>query len=318
MFMGYRLAMGDMVGERIRDGQKVFVISSWNTKDPQPAKPKGKQSDQEFNLSIGAPERHMTLQYIVTESTLGSSVQDQVATALNLKEYEPIITFKHNPIALNKTLNEQGINATSHLSLSTVTNMRLHVHYNLSDKPYVYDVTIPFNKTGYDLRASVAKKINILKGHDFQILNSIGDPIPDSRLLWTITQDDAHLAIANMDGESEFNLDSDSDDDMEVDPIEAKNIRLLFKDAEGISRRADFEFDVTDKTVQQLYDEVKEYFLAEDNETSGKLFTLKYNFMHMRLTDKIIDIVEDPNHIAFDVEWGKALTSASQEAIVIS
>src|SRR5438128_12012914 len=80
MFMGYRLAMGDMVGERIREGQKVFVIGSWNTKDPQPAKPKSRQSDQGFNLSIGAPERHTTLQYIVTESTLGSSVQDQVAT----------------------------------------------------------------------------------------------------------------------------------------------------------------------------------------------------------------------------------------------
>ena len=318
MFMGYRLAMGDMVGERIREGQKVFVIGSWNTKDPQPAKPKSKQSDQGFNLSIGAPERHTTLQYIVTESTLGSSVQDQVATALNLKEYEPIITFKHNPIALNKTLNGQGINATSHLSLSTVTNMKLHVHYNLSDKPYTYDVIIPFNKTGYDLRARVAKKVNILKGHDFQIINSIGDPISDSSLLRTVTQDGSHLAIANMDGEADINLDSESDDEMEVDPIEAKNIRLQFKDAEGHLCKADFEFDITDKTVQHLYEEVKEYFVAEDNETSGKLFTLKYNFTHMRLTDKITDIVEDPNHCVFDVEWGKALTSASQEAIVIS
>src|SRR5438128_2119554 len=311
--------MGDMVGERIRDGQKVFVIGSWNTRDPQPAKPKGKQSDQDFNLSIGAPERHTTLQYIVTESTLGSSVQDQVATALNLKGYEPIITFRHNPIALNKTLKEQGINATSHLSLSTVTNFRLHIHYNLSDKPQIYDVTIPFNKTGYELRVSVAKKITLLKGHDFQILNSIGDPIPDDRLLRTVTQDDAHLAIANMNGQSEINLDSDSDDDeMQVDPIETKNIRLHYKDAEGELRKADFEFEIADKTVQQLYDEVREYFLAEDNETSGKLFTLKFNFTHMRLTDKIKDIIEDPDHVVFDVEWGKALTSASQEAIVIS
>ena len=276
LFMGYRLAQGDMVGERLREGQKVQVIGSWNTKDPQIAKPKSKQPDREFNLSIGAPERRTTLQYTVTDSTLGNSIQDQVANALKLKDYEPIITFKHNPIALNKTLNEQGISATSHLTLSTVTNLRLHVHYNISDKPQIYVILIPFNKTGYNLRAKVAKKLPMLKGLDFQILNSIGDPIPDDRLLRTVTQDDAHLVIANTYGETEFNLDSDSDEDeMDIDPIETDYVRLHFKDAQGNLRKADMPFKHEGKTVQELYDEVREYFLAEDNETSGKLFTLK-------------------------------------------
>src|SRR5438132_4563208 len=99
------------------------------------------------------------------------------------------------------------------------------------------------------------KKIYIIKDNDFHIINSIGDPISDSSLLRTVTQDDSHLAIANMDGEADINLDSESDDEMEVDPIEAKNICLQFKDAQGISRRADFEFDITDKNVQELYDE---------------------------------------------------------------
>src|SRR5438128_4628678 len=320
MFMGYRLASGDMVGERLRDGNKVLVIGSWNTKDPQPAKPKAKQPDREYNLSISAPERRTTLQYTVTDSTLGSSVQEQVANALNLKEYEPILTSRKNPIALNKTLKEQGFDATTKLQLSTVTNLLVHILYNVSNQPQKLSFPIAFNKTGYELRARVAKRLPMLKGTDFQLLNSIADRIPDDRMLKTIIDDDAQLVIS-LNGQTDFNIEQDlesDEDEMDIDSIADKDIRVHFKGPSGDTLKADFQFEYKGKTVQDLYDAVKEYFLAEDNETTGKPFIIKYNFHHMRLTDKLEDVITDTKHIVFDVEWGKDFTSASKEAIVIS
>ena len=104
---------------------------------------------------------------------------------------------------------------------------------------------------------------------------------------------------------------------MDVDPIEDKYIRVHFCDAAGSLRKADVPFELAGKTVQDLYDTVKEYFIAEDNETSGKAFILKYDFHLLRLTDKVEDVIKN-KYPVFSLEWGTTLVADSQKPIVIS
>ena len=95
------------------------------------------------------------------------------------------------------------------------------------------------------------------------------------------------------------------------------NLSVYTKDAAGNDCKADAPFELAGKMVQDLYEAAKEYFIAEDNETSGKTFTLKNDFHLMRLTDKVEDVIKG-SHPVFSVEWGTAITADSQEAIVIS
>src|SRR5438128_10153973 len=125
--------MQDRIGERLRDRNKIMLVSSWTTKDPQiatnKAKSKAEQYTKNIRLRISCEEFHKQVQGDFPDNTTGIAIQEFAAHSVGWKAHELIVTYKGNPINLGQTLRQQGISSSSILKLSNIKYLAITMFY---------------------------------------------------------------------------------------------------------------------------------------------------------------------------------------------
>ena len=312
LFKGYRIGLQDRIGERLRDRNKIMLVGSWTTKDPQIASNKAKSQAEQYTknirLRISCEEFHKQVQGDFPDNTTGIAIQEFVAHSVGWKAHEPIVTYKDNPINLGQTLRQQGITGSSILKLSNLKYLAITVFYHTKAGRQTTKIYIPNNRNVVELKATLVKRIPYLKGKYFDVHDNEDEPFSDETMIRTKVQDGGGLAISLKNGGP---IDGE-EEDMVIDEEHEGQISITWG---FMSTRQTkwLDFDFNDKTGQELYEAIKK-FLDEAKLLQGE-FTMTYQFHPIRLSDKLN--WEGKQDMPVTINWGKSYVNPTQIATII-
>jgi hypothetical protein len=312
MLNGYQLFGKDLVGERLRDGNLVMIVGGWNTRDPPVASakstsPASARKIGTIRLRISCEGHNKQLQFDFPDNTTGLAVQEAVATAMKLKPYEPIITFKGNAIDFNKTIKDQGYTSHTILTLSNIKNLRVNIQYSLKEGEQIFSTFIASNKVGSELKAALTRKLSILKGMDFELWNHTQELL-DGNMIRTLIKDGDSLRILTSKG----NVIDETIEDEDVEMEEETNLLHISWVHKGKSEQTQMTFDHKDKTGQDLKQAIEEHLAAEGIGYGD--FTMKYNFHPIMPSETL---VWGNSYTTLKLYWGQSYNSSNSISTII-
>jgi len=193
------------------------------------------------------------------------------------------------------------------LTLSSNVNFFITVQYKtLKELGATTNLTIPNNKTVLETKAACVRRIPILKGQEFDLLEHKGEVMNDDAMLNTKVRDRGIIGIYLKDGQA---VDALDDDGMDVDIPPEGQLRVRYNEKKD---HFDIIFDTNGKTGADLRKIIKEELTKLG--LGDKEFIMRYNFNNLTLKEPL-DHWDTPYQI-LDVVWGSTYTYGNIATII--